>query len=61
MSKNRETGTAMPVAPQAKAQEAQGSHRIRRPGTLLKLLMAAIALLAAAAAVYFLAIAPGAK
>jgi len=58
MSINRETSTTRPAAPQAEPQEAQGPRRIRRPGRLLKLLMAAIALLAAAIAVYFLAIVP---
>ena len=58
MNVNRETSTSMPAAPQAKAQEAQGPGRIKGPGKLLKSLMAAIAVLAAGIAVYFLAIVP---
>jgi RND family efflux transporter MFP subunit len=58
MSKNRETGTALPATPPVEPREAQSSGRTRRPRPRLKLLMVGIALLVAGVAVYFLAIAP---
>ena len=58
MTKHRESGAAMPTTPTAEPRGHQGSGRTRRPGSLLKPLLAVIALAAVGAAVYFLAIAP---
>jgi membrane fusion protein, multidrug efflux system len=58
MSKNRDSGSAMPATLPAEPREAQGPDRSTRARLLLKVLMPGIALLAAGVAVYFLAIAP---
>jgi membrane fusion protein, multidrug efflux system len=54
MSDNRETDTGTVVEP----FESQGPGRARHPGSMLKPLMAAIAVIAIGVAVYFFAISP---
>jgi membrane fusion protein, multidrug efflux system len=58
MSENRQTDTATVTKPTTERLESQGSGRLRHPGSMLKPLIAVVAVIATGAAVYFFAISP---
>jgi membrane fusion protein (multidrug efflux system) len=58
MSENRETDNAMVTKPRTEPLESQGSGRASYPGSMLKTLIAVVAVFAIGVAVYFVAISP---